>query len=91
MIVTEPQHPTSLPSFSIPSWVPVLKSRCYSLPWWYTPVISSPGKLRHKGDKFEASLGKVVRLSQKIMTGDVECLPRIHRALASTMHHVKQV
>ena len=33
--------------------------------WWYTLVISSPGKLRHNGDKFEASLGKVVRLSQK--------------------------
>lgn len=47
--------------------------------------------MRHKGDKFEASLGKVVRLSQKIMAGDVECLPRMHRALASVLHHRKQV
>lgn len=92
MIVTEPQCPTSLPSFSI-SLVGFLfsKSRRYSLPWWHTPVISSPGKMRHKGDKFEASLGKVVRLSQKIMAGDVECLPRMHRALASVLHHIKQV
>jgi hypothetical protein len=29
--------------------------------WWYIPVIPAPGRLKQKGQEFEANLGYIVR------------------------------
>lgn len=90
--MTEPQCPASRPSFSLPRRICCQKQTLQPTLVVHT-VISRPGKLRHEGGKFEANLGDTVRLSQTIksMAEGLECLPRMHKTLASVLHHGKQV
>jgi hypothetical protein len=54
-----------LVKFQFLLWLFRVYKPCDSQPWWYTSVIPTLGKLRKDGNKLEASLGYIVRLSLK--------------------------